>query len=46
MVHDVNANSDDYRAGFYGDFVRDAEKAFGGFLVECFNNKQRCALTQ
>jgi pimeloyl-ACP methyl ester carboxylesterase len=46
MVLDGNINPDDYRAGHYGDFVRDADKAFGGFLQECFNNKPRCALAR
>jgi pimeloyl-ACP methyl ester carboxylesterase len=46
MVLDGNINPDDYRAGHYGDFVRDADKAFGGFLQECFNNKPKCALAR
>jgi pimeloyl-ACP methyl ester carboxylesterase len=46
MVLDGNLHPDDYRAGHYGDFVRDADKAFGGFLQECFNNKPKCALAQ
>jgi pimeloyl-ACP methyl ester carboxylesterase len=46
MVLDGNLDPEDYRAGHYGDFVRDADKAFVGFLQECLDNKSRCALAQ
>jgi pimeloyl-ACP methyl ester carboxylesterase len=46
MVLDGNIDPEDYQAGHYGDFVRDADKAFHGFLQECFDNKPNCALAQ
>ena len=46
MVLDGNLDPEDYRAGHYGDFVLDADKAFAGFLQECFDNKPKCALAQ
>jgi pimeloyl-ACP methyl ester carboxylesterase len=46
MVLDGNLDPEDYRAGHYGDFVRDADKAFVGCLQECLDNKSRCALAQ
>jgi pimeloyl-ACP methyl ester carboxylesterase len=46
MVLDGNIDPEDYQAGHYGDFIRDADKAFAGFLQECFDNKANCALAQ
>lgn len=46
MVLDANIDPEDYRAGHYGDHVRDADKAFFAFLQECLDNKPRCALAQ
>jgi pimeloyl-ACP methyl ester carboxylesterase len=46
MVLDGNLDPEDYRAGHYGDFLRDADKAFDGFMQECFDNKAKCALAQ
>lgn len=46
MVLDGNIDPEDYQAGHYGDFIRDSEKAFFGFLQECFNNKPKCALAR
>ena len=46
MVLDGNIDPEAYRAGHYEDFIRDADKAFSGFLQECFDNKPKCALAQ
>lgn len=46
MVLDGNIAPEDYQAGHYGDFIRDSDKAFFGFLQECFDNKPKCALAQ
>ena len=46
MVLDGNLDPEDYRAGHYGDFARDADKTFNAFLQECFDNKPKCALAQ
>jgi pimeloyl-ACP methyl ester carboxylesterase len=46
MVLDGNIDPEDYQAGHYGDFARDADKTFAGFLKECFDNKPKCALAE
>lgn len=46
MVLDGNIDPEDYQAGHYGDFIRDSDKAFFGFLQQCFDNKAKCALAQ
>ncbi|KIW09910.1 hypothetical protein PV08_11686 [Exophiala spinifera] len=44
MVLDGNVNPHDYRAGHYGEFVHDTDKAFAGFLQTCFDLGDSCAL--
>jgi pimeloyl-ACP methyl ester carboxylesterase len=46
MVLDSNLDPEDCRAGHYGDFVRDTDKAFAGVLQGCFENRPRCVLAQ
>jgi len=46
MVLDGNIDPEGYRAGHYEDFIRDSDKAFSGFLQECFDNKPKCTLAQ
>ena len=44
MVLDGNVDPEDYRAGHYGDNIRDADATFAGFLKACYKNKAECPL--
>lgn len=46
IIVDGNIDPECYQAGHHGDSVRDADKAFSGFLQECFDNKPKRALAQ
>ncbi|KAM0715912.1 hypothetical protein Q7P37_008426 [Cladosporium fusiforme] len=46
MVLDANVNLHDYRAGHWGDFAKNSEKAFSAFLTECLASKDSCDLAQ
>ncbi|KAK6373770.1 hypothetical protein LTS17_008263 [Exophiala oligosperma] len=46
VVLDGNLNPHDYQRGDYGDFLADADKAYGAFLDECLINKPDCALAK
>ena len=46
MVLDGNVSPYDYRAGHYGDFLLDADKALAAFLTECLKNKANCSFAE